>query len=260
MWLRPRSRIHYWSCSKFADFIRGEKKPFALEWGKWDEWKKEQQKKRPIRFWLAEEGLAKLQGLVMFPADIYTEIRYYVDNRWITKTHYLKTGLKPGHYYDLDYRILHGLFNELVDFVEVDYAYLSKWSLKKGAKNYKFKNGRCVEAGLDYLDWACNMKYDKNWGMTKKDPKYGKLTNQAISAQKIEELYFWWKDRPNRPEPMAIAGLSWDKNKEDNLMDGKMTRKELSEFKKLAKIEADYEKEDTKMLIELIKIRKVLWS
>jgi hypothetical protein len=45
MLLRPRSRIHYWSCSKFADFVRGEKKPFALEWGKWDEWKN----KRPNR-------------------------------------------------------------------------------------------------------------------------------------------------------------------------------------------------------------------
>ena len=50
MWLRPKSRIHYWNCSRFADFIRGEKKPFALQWGKWDEWKKEQRKKRPIRF------------------------------------------------------------------------------------------------------------------------------------------------------------------------------------------------------------------
>ena len=45
MWLRPKSRIHYWSCSKFADFIRGEKKPYALEWGKWDEWNKEQERK-----------------------------------------------------------------------------------------------------------------------------------------------------------------------------------------------------------------------
>jgi hypothetical protein len=43
-------------------------------------------------------------------------------------------------------------------------------------------------------------------------------------------------------------------------MDGKITRKELSQFKKLEKIEIDYEKEDTKMLIELIKIRKELWS
>jgi hypothetical protein len=260
MWFRPKTRINYWSCSKFADFIRGEKKPYALEWGKWEEWKKEQKRKRPIRYWLAEEGLSKLQDFVMFPMDVYDEIKYYINNRWITKTHYLKTGLEPGHYYELDYRILHGLFNELVDFVEIEYAHLAKWSLKKGTKNYKFKHGRSVEAGLAHLDWACSLKYDKSWGVNKKDPKYGKPSSQAISAQKIKELYLWWKDRPNRPEPMDVAQLSWNQETEDSLMDGKITRKELSQFKKLEKIEADYEKEDTKMLIELIKIRKELWS
>jgi hypothetical protein len=259
MWFRPRSRIHHWNCSRFADFVRGEKKPFALEWGKWDEWKKEQRNKRPIRFWLAEKGLAKLQGLVMLPIDIYRDVSYYVDNCYITKTHYLKTDLKPGHYYELDYRILHGLFNELVDFVEIEYANMAKY-IKKN-KVYKFKNGRCKEAGLDYLNWACYLKYGKkSYGIDKSNPKYGKPTPQALAAIKIQQLYNWWKDRPNRPEPMTVAGLSWDQNKEDNLLDGKVTRKELSNFKKLEKIEADYEKEDTKMLIELIKIRGHLWT
>ena len=59
---------------------------------------------------------------------------------------------------------------------------------------------------------------------------------------------------------MVAAGLDWDKQREDNLLDGKVTRKELSNFKKLEKIEANYEKEDTKMLIELIKIRGHLWT
>jgi len=260
MWLRPKTRIYYWNCSKFADFIRGERKPRALEWCKWDEWYQEQKKKRPIRYWLAEEGLSKLQDFLFFPIDIYTETRYYVENRWITKTHYLKTGLKPGHYYEFDYRVLHALFNELVDFIEIEYAYLAKWSLKEGNKNYKFKHGRSVEAGVDYLNWACNLKYNKAWGVIKKDPKYGKPTAQALTAQKIKRLYFWWKDRPNRPEHMTVTGFTWDQNKEDYLLGGKISRKELSNFKKLEKIEADYEKEDTKMLIELLKIRKELWS
>jgi len=259
MWLRPKSRIHYWNCSNFADFVRGEKKPFALEWGKWEEWKKEQRNKRPIRFWLAEELLPKLQDLTLFPIDIYRDIKHYIANRYKTKTHYLKTGLKPGNYYDLDYRILHGLFNELVDFVEIEYAHMAKWTNKK--KTYKFKNGRCEQAGVDYLNWACYLKYGKkSYGIDKSNPKYGKPTPQALAAIKIQELYNWWKDRPNRVEPMVAAGLDWDKQKEDNLLCGKISRKELSSFKKLEKIEADYEKEDTKMLIELIKIRGHLWT
>jgi hypothetical protein len=260
MWLRPKTRMDYWNCSRFADFIRGEKKPFALEWGKWSKWKKEQQKKRPVRYWLAEEGLSKLQDFVMFPVDVYTEIRYYIMNRWIDKTHYLKTGLKPGHYYEFDHRILHGLFNELVDFVEIEYAHLMKWSLREDAKNYTFKNGRSAEAGLAYMDWSCNLKYDEDWGVDKKNKKYGTPTDQAITSQQIKNLYLWWKDRPNRPDPKKVIGLDWDDKKEDNLFAGKISKKELLEFRKLAKIEAEYDKEDTDKLIELIKIRKELWS
>jgi hypothetical protein len=259
MRLRPRSRIHYWNCSRFADFIRGEKKPYALEWNKWTEWRYEQKKKRPIRYWLAEEGLSKLQNFFSFPLDIYSEIKYYVRNRWIDKTHYFQTGLEPGHYYEFDHRLLHALFNELVIFVETEYASMAKWNNKD--KKYKFKNGRCVEAAMDYFDWCCKLKFDKNYGVNKKHPDYGKFTPQALAAQKIKELYLWWKDiRPNRLEPAKAAGINWDERAEESLLGGKVTRKELSEFKKLEKIEADYEKEDTKMLIELIKIRKELWS
>lgn len=254
-----RSRINHWSCSKFANWVRGVDKPFALEWGKWDEWKKEQQKKRPIRFWIAEKGLSKLQNFLMFPFDVYHTIKCYVDNRWITKTHYMKTGLKAGRYYELDHRILHSLFNELVDFIEIEYAHLAKWTDKD--KKYKFKNGRSEEAGTDYLNWVCDLKYDSDYGINKKDPKYKKPTEQAIAAQKTRDLYLWWKEvRPNRPDPMVASGLDWSDKKEDTLLSGKTTKKELSDFKKLEKIEAIYDKEDTKMLIELIKIRHNLWS
>jgi len=44
------------------------------------------------------------------------------------------------------------------------------------------------------------------------------------------------------------------------LMDSNITKKELSRFKKLEKIEKEYDKEDTQMLIELIKIRNHLWT
>lgn len=253
-----RDRINYWNCSKFADFIRGTKKPFALEWKQWGEWKSEQKKQRPIRFWLSETGLNMLQNFCMFPVDVYKNTKYYVNNRWIDKTHYIKTGLKPGHYYELDYKILHGLFNELVDLVEIEYAHLFKCYKEK---KYSFHDGRCVEAGLAYLDWSCNIIYNEDYLVNKKDKLYGKFTPQALASQKIKELYTWWKEvRPNRIEPMTIAGLNWDQSKEDNLMDGNITKKELSRFKKLEKIEKEYDKEDTQMLIELIKIRNHLWT
>ena len=55
MKLNKRARINYWSCSKFADFIRGEKKPFALSWEDWEKWRADNKKKHPCRYWIAEE-------------------------------------------------------------------------------------------------------------------------------------------------------------------------------------------------------------
>lgn len=237
-----KNRFNYWTCSKFADFVRGEKKPFALEWGAWDEWKEEQKKKRPIRFWLSDTFLGYLQDIVYYPYDIYNEIRHYVCNRWVDKTHCLKTGLKPGHYYELDKRILYGLFNELVDFVEMDLAHLSLWDR---TKKYKFKNGRSVEAAHAYFKWATNLKYDEDWMVSPEDNRYGELTDQAKATIKIKELYEWWtKIRPLRDDPWIT--INRDTHGENY-------------FEAIAFVEEDQYNEDNEMLIKLIKIRRELW-
>jgi hypothetical protein len=229
-----RNRRHHWTCSKFADFIRGEKKPHVLEWGEWEKWKEEQKKKRPFRFWLSDTFLSRLQNIIYYPYDIYSTIRIYIRNRYFDKLHYLKTGLKPGEYYDLDERMLHGLFNELVIFVETELAHLSRWDQ---SKTYDFKNGRCVQAGLDHLEWASKLIYNEEYGVNKDDAIYGQITPQAKSAIEIKELYNWWKNiRPNRAEPYD------DKD-----------------FKVAIKLEDHYEDEDTEMLIKLMNIRKSLW-
>lgn len=178
----------------------------------------------------------------MFPCDVWTSFSSYFRNRFVKKTHVLKTGLKPGLYHELDERILHGLFNELKDFVEVETAGRMRHSKAK----YLFKKGRCPEAGLDHLRWASGLKFGENDLVSKKDSHYGKPTPQAISASKILELYYWWLDRPNRPDPMEESGFA-EKNEDRT-------------FKKLQSIEKKYSKDDEKMLIALIKIRKELWT
>ena len=225
-----KHRFNYWTCSKFADFIRGEKKPYALEWHKWGEWKDQQKKKRPIRFWLSDTLLDKLQDFFYFPYDVYSNVKSYVRNRWIDKTHYLKTGLKPGDYHEFDTRILYGLFNELVDYVEIELAHLSKWDR---TKSYKFNNGRCVEAAYDYFEWVNNLQKESD-----------KI--QKENCIKIRELYEWWtKQRPNRDNPLtSITAESHDEKY----------------YKLIHDIEQDYYNEDTEMLIELIKIRNGLWT
>lgn len=100
-----RSRINYWSCSGFANLIRGTIKPPALGWDEWEVWRQESEKKHPYRYWVAEKVLNFLQDIVNLPMDVYHTIKVYIRNRFVDKLHYLRTGLKPGEYYDLDHRI-----------------------------------------------------------------------------------------------------------------------------------------------------------
>lgn len=240
--IKKRSRFDYWSCSKIANWIRGTDKPMALGWDEWEAWRKEAKKKYPYRYWIAEELLDFLQDVINFPMDFYHTIEVYVRNRYIDKIHYLRTGLRPGEYYDLDWRILNGLFNELVIYVESELAHTMK-AYKD--RKYKFVKGRCKQAGLDHLNWASQLCMNEEYGISPDDKEYGKPTAQAISARKILELYNWWLDREYRTNPHDI----FTKEK-----DGKYY------YRKIAKMEDDYDKEDTKMLIELVKIRGSLWT
>jgi hypothetical protein len=243
MRLLKKARIKYWGCSKFANWIRGEDKPSALEWDKWSEWHNNAEKNNPVRYWVAETLLDKLQDIVNFPLDVYHTVDVYVRNRWIDKIHYLRTGLTPGEYYDLDYRILHGLFNELVIFIESELAYRSKYNSEK---KYKFIKGRCKEAALDYLNWAGQLILNEEYGVQKDDPEYGKPSNQAIDSKKIRELYDWWTVvRPNRYDPYELFSRETHGNEY---------------YKLIGELEDRYSAEDTAMLIELIKIRGAIWT
>ena len=237
--------MNYWSCSRFADWVRGEKKPIALEWNAWEEWRKETSDKRPLRFFIAEKVLTRLQDIAMFPCDFFDSVYSWWHNRFVSKTHYLKTKLQPGKFHELDNRILHGLFNEFREFVEVELAHMQAW----GEKKYVFKKGRCRDAGIDHLLWASNLKHeDEN------DSLFDTPTPQAKDAIKMIEIYTWWTElRPNRPDPADISGWS------DHYQSGDENLR-MDSLEKLSKIEKYYDDEDEEMLISLIKIRKSLWT
>jgi hypothetical protein len=230
-----RTRNHYWSSSRLADYIRGENKPLSLPFKDWNLWEEETKKKNRLRYYIAEELLDRLQDIISLPFDIIHAIKIYIRNRYIDKIHYLKTGLEPGTYYDLDHRILHGLFNELVDFVEIEHAQRYRHSYTA-----KYKYERCAEAGVDNLKWSANRRDSDN-----------SPTSQAIFSMKTLNLYFWWKNRPNRACPYDLysrdKAYSRDKDGSDY-------------HKNILELETIYEEEDTRMLIELINIRGSLWT
>ena len=119
-------RNTYWSCTRFAAWIRGTEKPAAETSDGWAAWNKMASAAHPVRYWIAEEGLDYLQKFIMWPVDKLYAVKYYINNRWVTRTHALtanRRDIKPGDWCDVGNRFLPCLFNELQDFVEVELAW-----------------------------------------------------------------------------------------------------------------------------------------
>ena len=265
-----------------ADWIRGTAKPVALELGAWNTWEQAAQKAHPLRYWLAETVLHTVEDLLRWPAEQINSVRYWLNNRFVARTHALTSRLKPGSYHEFDTRVLHCIFDELVNFVEVEKAWMQVcWGDDETRKKYKlpfwrkqwwtrwFREWRCRTAGLDHLAWEMTLT-DKDF-LDDDNKHLAKPTDQALRAKEIYELYFWWTVvRPARPDPYEASGwtayceasreanggkLSWGKDKSPELE--KISREA---HQKLGQIEADYDTEDEDMLIKLIRIRRSLWT
>lgn len=276
----------YWSCTPFADWLRGTKKLSAGTGEEWDNWNTAAQSMHSFRYWLAEDVLGYIQDFVTAPVRGIYAVKYYVNNRWVTRTNSLTAhprDIKPGQWQDVGNRFLPCLFNELVDFVEIESAWSHiAWGNKEDRAKYsapfwatgwwRWRTWRCTQAGLDHLDWAMTLTVGKDWGVEEDHKDYGKPTSQAERAKEIKELYTWWTvTYPNRPDPYDASGwteyceasrkangdkLSWmssDKTPE-------LKKQSDKAHKLLQKIEAAYEKEDEQMMIRLIKARNSLWT
>jgi len=277
---------HYWSCTPFADWLRGTKKLSAGTAEEWDDWTTRAQIKHNFRYWLAEEALGHIQDFVTWPTRTLHSIKYYINNRWVTRTHALTAharDIKPGNWCDVGNRFLPCLFNELVDFVEIESAWSHiAWGSKEDRAKYnppfyasgwwRWRTWRCPQAGIDHLDWAMTLKFGNDMGVEEGSEHYGQPTGQAVRAQEIKELYTWWTVTYRaRPDPYDASGwteyceacraanggkLSWmssDKTPELKAMSD-------AAHEKLREIEAAYEAEDEAMMIRLIKARDSLWT
>jgi hypothetical protein len=275
-------RSHYWTIGKFADWLRGTPKLKCGTSEEWDNWEVRAKSAHPVRWWIAEEGLDYLQKFVYYIPDRLNDVRYYINNRWVSRSHSLTAharDIRPGNWCDVGNRFLPCLFNELVDFVEIEQAWHHCMWSDDAKKEFevpwwrkgwlRWRTWRSPEAGMAYLTWAStltNAEFLEEGEKHKAEPTY-----QAKAAKEIIELYTWWTvTYRNRPDPYDASGwseycelsrqanggkLSWGGDKSPELK--KMSDKA---HKLLRKIEAAYEKEDEAMMIRLIKIRQSLWT
>jgi len=262
---------NYWDCTEWSDKLRvllgGKTKPKSGTWDDWEEWR-EEAKKHKLSYYVVDVWLDKLQNFIMWPSDRVNDVRCYCKNRWGDRLHYLPTKLKLGRFYEPDTRIMHGLFETLVDFIECEKAWMhvvfeTAEERKKFPGLYqpwwkRWKAFRCPEAGIAHLCWEMALE--------KESPSQAKAANEQLV------LYQWWKNRPSRPEPWEASGLrtvydaldekygqGWGlKEKVKITKPEQLLYDEARDKEQL--LEEHYEQEDERMLIRLIKIRKSLWT
>jgi hypothetical protein len=276
-------RSHYWTCSRFADWVRGTKKLGFGTAEEWDEWTTAAQMRHNFRYWLAEEGLDYLQKVVYYVPDTLYSIKYYINNRWVTRTHCLTAhprDIKPGQWHDVGNRFLPCLFNELQDFVEVELAWWNVVWDEEARKQFKspwyatgwfrWRTWRNPECGLANLEWQRQLRWKED-EVGPDHKELGELTPQAVKAQEVLDLYTWWTvTYRNRPDPYEASGWTAACEAQRQANGGKLSfsspkdpvlkKQNDKAHKLLQKIEADYEKEDEAMMIRLIKVRHGLWT
>jgi hypothetical protein len=276
-------RSHYWTIGPFADWLRGTPKLKCGTSEEWNDWEDRAKAAHPIRWWIAEEGLDYLQKFVYYIPDRLNDIRYYINNRWVSHSHRLTAhprDIKPGSWCDVGNRFLPCLFNELVDFVEIEQAWhhciwsdeaKTKFNVPWYRKGWlRWRTWRCPEAGLEYLRWATTLTNEEF--LDEGEKHLAEPTYQAKAAKEIIELYTWWTvTYRNRPDAYDASGWSAYCEASRAANGGRLSfgsadktpeLKKMSDeaHKKLREIEEAYTKEEEEMMIRLIKIRESLWT
>jgi hypothetical protein len=271
---------NYWTCSKFADWLRGTPKLDAGTSEQWNKWNKDAKLAHPFRFWLAEEALSDLDNAWNYIPSKINDVRYYIDNRFLTKTHALSSRLSKGQWHEFEERLLHSAFDTFVDFIEIETAWSHVMWNDDAQKKFNmpwwrgqwytrwFRRWRCADAAIAHLEWEMTLRYGE-W-MKKTDPLFGKLTPQAEAAKEKWELYYWWKHvRPHRADPYDYCG--WTQYCEDTRVKdsdewifGTESKKDKKRSRAILdamdRLEKQYDSEDEAMLIRLVKLRKSLWT
>ncbi len=278
-------RVNYWSHSKFANWIRKvNNAPEPLKCGTMEEWRdyhKACKEHSRLVVWITDDMMDALQNFCYWPSDKLHSFVYWINKRFIFPSHIIKTGLKKGEWHETDEKILHGVFEELVNFVEHQKGSHS-WSsddrkfvpwYEKHWFTRNLTDWGSQHYGINHLLWETALTYDESMGVYpgEADGLYGKPTRQAESAMEQLDLYCWWKFiRPMRGDPHDLGGWSnycdmmRDRYGDEYFFGSDGTEEEKTICKvsldATHAIEQQYEQEDTNNLKRLVDIRRSLWT
>lgn len=188
----------------------------------------------------------------------------YIHNRWIVPKHKViitdpRFGI--GQYHDLDYVMLHALFQMVVDYIEIECAALNEgfqtprqkvqfWIYDLPIINWFFPYPRNIRRGLHYLRWAMKLKNDPV------DAERGGI-EQSQFAEDMFRLYTFWKhERPCRIDPNGL----YIAHRGEQGWKRPMTDIDRVLMEESDALECAYQAQDTMMLTLIIKHRNRMWT
>ena len=253
----------YLGDSKWVEALRrrfGINKPQWAGLGEWDDINARIRQEHPVGWFFTETVPDCIEAVHDFITAPYYKTRYYIRNRFIRKTHQLRTDCPPGQYWDTDERLTSAMANVIIDYVEIELALKSAWCVSEESKTAVWQNGRCAELGLEYLAWEQTLDDESLDENSRSDL-------QAANARHIAAIYNWAKTRNDRPDPHDASGwteycakypYSWKQKPEDETAEQRAEAD--AALAKCRLIEKQYEDQDEAMLIRIVKIRKSLWT
>jgi len=219
----------------------------------WEDHKTSMKENAPIRYFFNETMTDIMCKYYYWPIRNPIKQKYErIRNRILPwrQYHIVKTGL-PSDYADADHRMLHANFTLLVDFVEVECAWMKHLSDEHGdlhPKNlWQRITFRSRDMGIEYLKWQTELddpttqSYKNHNQGQKPPPPWSKdgHPSQAEAARQITRLYLWWKD---------------DYLKRSDLWAEDPIRNDINT------IEANWVNDEQEAISMLVKIRKSLWT
>jgi hypothetical protein len=252
MWQRIKSTVKKWASMD---------RPSSAGWGEWDSINAHCRKQYPIRWFILETLSDWFRGHVghRISATVWW-IKYRTTHRYHVLT---IRSLAPG-YADADTRLLHAAFSLLVDFVEIEKAWMHRFSGAKSQRLWQWtrwfrRRLRDPQSGIQYLEWEASLD-------SPAIPLEEQSSAQAVAAREVISLYTWWtRQRPKRVDPDEASGWSAFCDLHPGSLfseprDPTVVAQSRSLCEKTQEIEVAYEAEDTDMFVRLIKIRRYLWT
>ena len=158
------------------------------------------------------------------------------------------SSLEPG-YYDSDRRLIHGMFDLLVEFVEQELAHFTfacnYAEYKKQIPWWKSEKEWVKENFLmlvnHHWDWAMKltMDCDDQGNPRGNDLEVNHEGTQGYCSKELKEIYYWYKNEYLDPK--------WDNLKYEKGQD-------------FMKVDEEQYQKETEMLCRLIKVRGRMWT